>query len=536
MKFTSTAERYLQWIIAIALFAVGIYSVPLKIMGLELSHIPGDMGDARFNLYILEHGYKYFAGEVSSYWNAPIMYPTENVIARSDNFLGTIPLYALFRSLGLNTYSALQYWFLTLCALNFICCFWALLRLVKFPLIAATGAYIFAFGLFNIGQIYHFQVFPRFLMPVLFYWVLIYLEKRNIRYLYYVSAGIVFQFYCGIYLGFFSIYMVLALILGYLIASRDISVITQFKRSRLLVLLLASVALAGLALVPLMAPYAEMGKSVGMRSYGEIFDSIPKLSSYFYAFPSSLPWGSLLYEPELAGVEGWWLHFLYPGALPWLGILCALALLFSKRFKAQKARMAVLLSAFVIAMVFALRTDSFSAYKVVYSLPGFSSMRAVMRIINVNIIFFVFILSFVLLWVRHSGGLWGRMLYLVPFLTFADQAYTLDYNIKRFEIAEAQAVEEKYREALRSKSFFDCDAVLVMLSEETKSDHDLTIDHHISAMLAAQALDITLVNAYTGSYPNGYMNLFDQTDTATLSHWCDLQGISMDKIKMVSVD
>jgi hypothetical protein len=163
-------------------------------------------------------------------------------------------------------------------------------------------------------------------------------------------------------------------------------------------------------------------------------------------------------------------------------------------------------------------------------------MRAVMRIINVNILFFVFILSLVLLQLRNAGGRWSKVLYLLPLLTFADQAYTLDYNIKRFGKAEAVAIEEKYREALRSSADGDYDALLVTLSEEAKMDHDITIDHHISAMLAAQHLDITLVNAYTGSYADGYMSLFDQTNRASLSHWCDLQGISADRIKMVAVD
>ena len=536
MAFTNSRELYLQWVLAFVLFAVGLYSVPLRIMGLDFSFIPGDMGDARFNLYILEHGYLYFTGELSSYWNAPIMYPTENVIARSDNFLGTLPLYALFRALGVSTYSSVQYWFLVLCALNYVACFWALWRFVKVPLIAAIGAYIFAFGLFNIGQVYHFQVFPRFLLPLIFYWALVYFEKRNIRYIYLVLFGIVFQFYCGIYLGFFSIYMLLALILGYFIAKRDLSLITRFRNLKFLGSVLAGVAVSALALTPLMAPYAEMGKLIGMRKFGEIFDSIPKLSSYFYAYPSAWSWSSLLYEPELAGVENWWLHFIFPGALPWLGIISAIVLLVSGRLNAQKSRVALLLTAFVLAMVFALRTDGFSPYKLVYSLPGFSSMRAVMRIINVNILFFVFTLSLVLLWLRNHGGRWRMVLYLLPFVTFIDQGYKVDYNLKRFEKAEALLAEQRFIEALSSDANGDFDAVLVMLSEEAKNDHAVRITHHISAMLAAQSLNLSLVNAYTGSYADGYMDLFDHTDSATLEQWCHRNDISMDRIRMVAID
>src|ERR1700739_3337747 len=113
-------------LLPLVLLLAGLYFVPLKILDKDFSKIPGDLGDARFNNYILEHGYKYLTGKTDKYWDAPFMYPYKNVIALSDNLLGTVPVYSFFRMIGYDRETSFQWWFLALFALNFICCFWAL--------------------------------------------------------------------------------------------------------------------------------------------------------------------------------------------------------------------------------------------------------------------------------------------------------------------------------------------------------------------------------------------------------------------------
>ena len=45
----------------------GYYFIVRNMVGPELNHFPGDMGDARFNVYILEHGYRFLSGNGTSY-------------------------------------------------------------------------------------------------------------------------------------------------------------------------------------------------------------------------------------------------------------------------------------------------------------------------------------------------------------------------------------------------------------------------------------------------------------------------------------
>ena len=51
------------------------------------------------------------------------------------------------------------------------------------------------------------------------------------------------------------------------------------------------------------------------------------------------------------------------------------------------------------------------------------------------------------------------------------------------------------------------------------SYHDKLIKDHLTIMLAAQELNINLVNAYTGHYPDHYMNFFDNMSEPTLMEW-----------------
>ncbi|MBK9318841.1 MAG: hypothetical protein IPM91_08500 [Bacteroidetes bacterium] len=80
-------------LLPIVLLFAGLLLFPVSMMNRDFSRIPGDKGDARFNNYILEHGYKYAKGEVPDYWDAPFLYPHRNTIALSDNLLGTLPVY-----------------------------------------------------------------------------------------------------------------------------------------------------------------------------------------------------------------------------------------------------------------------------------------------------------------------------------------------------------------------------------------------------------------------------------------------------------
>lgn len=71
-------------------------------LGWQLPFYYGDTGDARFNMYLLEHSYQFVCHPTSHFWNAPFFYPTSEVITYSDNHLGIAPIYIVLRLMGQN--------------------------------------------------------------------------------------------------------------------------------------------------------------------------------------------------------------------------------------------------------------------------------------------------------------------------------------------------------------------------------------------------------------------------------------------------
>src|SRR5260370_4192660 len=80
-----------ETLVAIVLFLVGISWF------FAVGQIPGGFDEARFNMYVLKHGYRWLTGLDKSFWSAPFFYPAQNVITYSDNHLGSFLFYSVFR-------------------------------------------------------------------------------------------------------------------------------------------------------------------------------------------------------------------------------------------------------------------------------------------------------------------------------------------------------------------------------------------------------------------------------------------------------
>ena len=176
----------LQYIFPVLLLICGLYSMPLKIIETNLSKMPGDLGDTRFNNYILEHGHKYLTGQIDSFWNAPFLYPYKNVTALSDNLIGTLPIYSVFR-FGTDRETSLLLWIISLFILNYIFCFIALKKWSGENILSSVGAYIFAFSIYNLGQFDHVQVLPKFIAPLVIFWCWKFLSEGKSKYFIFMS-------------------------------------------------------------------------------------------------------------------------------------------------------------------------------------------------------------------------------------------------------------------------------------------------------------------------------------------------------------
>ncbi|MEI6694477.1 MAG: hypothetical protein WCO13_00305 [Bacteroidota bacterium] len=529
-------NKILQFSIPLLLLLIGLYLVPLKIFGPGLTNMLGDLGDARFNNYILEHGYKFLHGDVKSFWNVPMMYPYKNVIALSDNLLGTMPVYALFRSIGYDRETSFQCWIICLFALNFIFCYWALSKWTKNNILSATAAYIFAFGIYNIGHFDHVQVFPKFIAPFVLYWCWQFLSQQKLKYFLFAALGLVFQFYCGIYLGFFLIYALLFLIIAYFLVYRDWDFFLAFWNRKKIAWLIAIIGLSTILLSFLMLPYLGITKTTGLRQFASILSTLPRPVSYFFTHIASDNWYVFTQHSQFAFPD-WWTHFHFVGGLPWIGILISIFLLFSPKIQKDSKRfITFLLLALFLNIAFCLNIGGYSLYKLMLIIPGFSSMRSIDRIVNIQIIFFLFVFVFAFNKLQQTYKLAKWLVFLLPLLVIIDNSINVG-ELKRFNKAESQSIVKEIETHIFSqyKPEYAAIAYMPIISKPAEPfQHNKTIELNISAMLAAQTLNIPIVNAYTGYYPGNYISFFDNLDQKNLFEWCNFTKCKIDDIQQIN--
>lgn len=533
-----TWERPLSILVCLVLFLVGIWSVPLAIFGPDRALVPGDLGDARFNNYILEHFHRFITGRTGAFWDVPFMYPWKNVIALSDNLLGSAPIYSVYRLAGLSREGAFQMWWLTLFALNYGCCLLALGKWSGNWVLSACAAYIFAFGIYNIGQISNVQVFPKFAAPLAFLCMWRHLGTGSWKWLLLTMLAVVYQFYCGIYLGFIVLYALLFLVIGHLVAYREPGFLHRIRNLRYVGAWSATLLIGLLLLAPMMIHYLQVPASLGARDFTGIMDTIPRPTSYFFTHPAAISWHSL----SGLGVDAfplWWSHFHFIGAVPWLAVLAAPFLLFAKRTPLEGRRKLLGIGvALVLSTLFCLNMGGHSLYALWFQLPGFSVMRSIDRFINVQVLFFLFLFVAVVDPLFKRPRVAFALSLLLPAAVVQDNRWDV-HELKRFDKFEAQdlvkEVERRItREYAGDKRF---DAIAYEPPLPVRSDfndrHGHTIATQITAMLAAQELGIATVNAYSGGYPGTYISFFDNMDHRVLADWCAFNGIGTERIQEI---
>lgn len=499
---------------------LGLWLVTFNTLGFDLSLFPGDFGDGRFNTYILEHCHRYFTGQEDSFWNAPFMYPEPSVITYSDNLVGTAPLYSLLRILGMNPYTSFQGWYILLTVGNFAACYGLLTYIFKNPYAAALGAFVFAFSLALQTQLTHAQTFPRLFIPLAIWMLLLYRKELAPKYLFLAILFLVWQFYAGIYLGFllsipFGIILLIILFQNRMMLKQSI------KKVRWLLFTFGGIIINVALLLKLMIPYAIRAESNIETPYHEIVGTLPTIRSYFCSKWGTLFWDGLTDVTKIYGAH--WDHQLFPGIITLLAIVFfILALFFFRKKIALPEHMQtlwILGIAGLISGLMVFRVNSFSLYAYIYHIPGFSSMRALGRVINVNLLFFGLAVAFCMYllyrkWPRYSKLIFALLLVLLMADNYMDR--NAAYTIYKADIIERS---EAMRDLLK-----DVPAGSVVSYEPVDENVPMFV-HQLDAMLATQELNLIAINAYTATSPADYSDYWWNPNPTSRMRWLNAMGI-----------
>lgn len=497
--------------------SVGVVFQLFPLIGWNLEFIPGDLGDTRFNIFVLEHGFQFLSGQVDSFWSAGFMHPEPEVISLSDNLLGTMPIYAFFRVLGADIFTAFQFWMVVLTVLNYVTSFQLIHFITKNPAAASLGAFVFCFSIGLAAQMNHAQMYPRFAVPLTIYFALLWLKDFQPNYFILALSFQVYLFYCGIYLGFMGLIPFAAIVGGTIwLKRRDL-----FDHLRIRYNFLSygiGLVLNGVALMALFLPYLRRAKISELHDYQQIVQSIPTPKSFVSAFPGNPIHGVL--ENTTIHYPAFWDHWIFPGWMALFGFVAVCGVMLYTKSILLNRRVLLLIgaSAIVTALCF-LRFGEASVYSVLHKLPGFGAMRSLTRIITIELLFMGIGVAIIYLWVMNKkiGKTWVSFLLFMGLL-FVDN-YLPGDKLLRMEKQEMVSRHESMR-----ARFAGITPGTVVSYEPIEFSGDVA-HLQLDVMLAAQSLQLKSINGYSGSAaldfwkywlaPNEenrlfYLNRFDQ--------------------------
>jgi hypothetical protein len=516
----------------------------------KVGYLPGDLGDARFNMYILEHAHRWLLRLDTSFWNAPIFYPASNTVALSDNHLGTFLFYSIFRLLGASRELAFQWWAITLCLLDFWSAWIILKRFRLHPIAAIGGAYLFTFAYAVVAQIAHIQLVPRFMVPVAFWMATVFLKSGQIKDLALFLAACAYQFYIGFYMGYFLVLMLIPYGLTLIIRQKpwrpflsisskanQVTILVSIQDKREMARRGMGYLICGIAfivlLLPLAIPYLKAQAAVGSRPWSEVSEMLPRLYSYLYA-PRSNFWTGRKFEmPGVYPAE----HQLFLGMLPLAALIVFPILLRTNRILGQGVGLAMIWT--VLAMVAITLSDGrHSLYWFIWSyFPGGGGIRAVTRII-VDLLYpiaFVFGAALTLV-LQKIERRWGWAVSAVVGcvaigLLVVDQSTRLmafSFESSQNRIADLRAkIGQAARGELEKK----------VLWVNAAADEPFFIKQ-LDAMLAGQELGLSVVNGYSGNRPKQYplsLWLLDGQDCDALAQWAEIHPGKINRENLIQV-
>lgn len=508
---------------------VGLSLFTFNVIGFDFAYFPGDLGDGRLVLYFLEHAHKFFLGETESFWNAPFMFPEKNVIAYSENLLGSAPIYSLFRVFGFDLCTSYQLWYIAVTSLNFIAAFYFLKYVFKNSSAALLGAFVFAFSLALQSQLTHAQTFPRFAIPLAFLMAVKFSEDLQPKYFLYSLLFLVYQFFCGLYLG-----LMLAVPLGIFLLSSLVNGL-YFQNTPVYTLRwIVKMVIFGLislgVLLPLMLPYLEKKIDMGMEHYAQIISTVPTPTSYLFSQEGSLGWDFL----SKMGYEytAWWDHQIFTGGVATISF-CVFGLWFVRLIRKKRLKIGsfssvtlLAITGFITFFLF-LRFGNISAYQGLFYLPGFSSMRSLTRIINIQLLFFAVATAFAF------AQLTKRKVYSNPLIVVAALSILVFDNY--FKGSKSYRTEVSIANK-RSKNLEPAYAQIPsgsVVSYEPERLESSSILYQIDGMLLAQQYDLASINAYTGTSPAGYAKYWNEPDRENRNFWLQQNTIDDDTLYIV---
>jgi hypothetical protein len=501
--YTSEARAHIAAACVFGGATIMVLAGPILAQG----NFPGGIDDTRFNVYILEHIYRWLSGQAPHLLTPGLYYPYPGTIFFSDTHAGTALIYSAFRALGASQFLAFDLWFFTGYVTTYLAAHYAFARMGAGAVAAAFGAAIFAFSLPSLAQFGHCQLVYRCAVPLALLYLWEALRRGSLRNFLLSGFWLCAQTLISVYLGYFLFLLMAAFAVALPLSSRswqywhatarraalDFARLVRSPTIKDIVLVLATSAV-GLATVALLWAYNRTIRIYDIsRSWEEVSSMLPRPGSYFAM--DGLSYWHHLSQGLTSDLPARWEQQMFMG----VGVaLLFLSGIFTLIFRPHAARSLPARAMFLALTVLVLATLSIkgqSLYAILAYLPGFNAVRAVSRIIVV-LMFPVAMVAIL--------GLRGLAEEVRPPI-LGKIAVVICGLVAAYEFMTVQRLEYSAREAQRRVDAVIAEAQRVRGGREqpilaVPQQDTLNL---IDAELAAQQLGWPTVNGYSGLAPNG---------------------------------
>jgi hypothetical protein len=473
--------------------------------------VPGDIGDARLNIYLLEHFYRWAIGAHDALLSPPMFFPYPYTLGFSDTYAGSSWVYAVFRGIGLDEFGAFKSWFTVGYVATFAASYYVLLRL-SFPrLLAAVGAFAFTFSLPSIAQMGHAQLLYRPAVPFCFLYAILLCEERRASHIIKLVTALSVQFLFSIYLGVFALLYTSALFPALLALStgckpgsvkaflRSIGAQLGDRRTWHLSTLAPAILTLGAASAVL-GFHLFVAKTYGLgRSWEEIYSMMPRVQSYL--MQDGLPYWAPLSQalPEVPARQE---HQIFLGLLWSLATLVGLTItavgLLRGRVEPIRLMAAASLSVLLVCLL-VLAVGPMSPYRLIAATPGLGAVRSVSRHVLVGAFPVILIgLGLMSLVARR----WYWLALAMASVTMVWHAYDV-WAMHKFAFSSEQArARISAASRVAAMRYRNRSNPQVLAYDGSKSDQFWA--RQIDAIVLADRLNIPTLNGYSGNDVPGY--------------------------------
>ena len=301
------------------------WHLPLLASGFD--RLPGDRGDARQSVYLVEHWYQVLRGHAEAFSPA-IFYPVKGAIGYSETYFVHALPYSGLRLAGMDMFSALAVPLVVFTFLNYAACFYLLRRVLGLHVIAsAAGAMFFAFNSPRFNHAGHYGYQLSFFLPLVAACVVRFVQQRSnisqpqaFALLSAASVSLALQFVVSPYQGWlFVFWSCLFLAIVFAIRSTRLAALETIRRSWRA--LTGGLLVLAIALYPLFLVYMPVAASAGPRRYSAAQQLMPDAWSLIQMGSRNYIWGGV--SAELLRVHPLFSSELYVG----IGLVPSLVLL-----------------------------------------------------------------------------------------------------------------------------------------------------------------------------------------------------------------